>query len=354
MAAGSGALCVRDAHPALADSVGSFAAYWLVVETDGTTAYPSAFLSHASEDKTDFAEPLGRALADLGVKPWLDKWEIRPGDSLVQKLFDEGLGTVDAVVVVISASSAGKPWVREELDAAMVARITRTTKLIPVRLDHADVPAPLRHLVWINGDRSVQGAQDAAGQIADTLHGRDLRPAVADPPVYVATMAIPGLTAADTTLMVTLAEDAIASGSLLAISWRRVCAMAEAKGISGELLLDSLTVLRQHGYVEIQYVAGTPHRIELSSAGFDRCADMIVPDAEQARQTINLTLVNEPPTGIRVVDDLAEATNTPPLFVLEYLKHLEGQGYLGLSLTLGGFSRVYGISPALRRLVPES
>jgi len=30
-------------------------------------------LSHASEDKADFAEPLGRELASLGIRPWLDK-----------------------------------------------------------------------------------------------------------------------------------------------------------------------------------------------------------------------------------------------------------------------------------------
>jgi hypothetical protein len=46
--------------------------------------------------------------------------------------------------VVISASSAAKPWVREELDAAVVRRITGSVRLIPVRLDDAPIPAPLR------------------------------------------------------------------------------------------------------------------------------------------------------------------------------------------------------------------
>ena len=82
-----------------------------------------AFLSHASEDKEDFVEPLARELAEMGVAPWLDIWEIRPGDSLVRKLFEEGLDAVDAVIVVVSSSSAAKPWVREELDAAVVRRI---------------------------------------------------------------------------------------------------------------------------------------------------------------------------------------------------------------------------------------
>jgi hypothetical protein len=67
----------------------------------------------------------------MGVAPRLDIWEISPGDSLVKKPFEEGLDTVGVVIMVISASSAAKPWVREELDAAVVRRITGSVRLIP-------------------------------------------------------------------------------------------------------------------------------------------------------------------------------------------------------------------------------
>jgi hypothetical protein len=122
---------------------------------------PRVFLSHASEDKADFAEPFGRELASLGVRPWLDKWEIRPGDSLVTKLFDEGVAAVDAVIV--SRHSAGKRWVRAELDAAMVRKITEDTRLIPIRLDEADIPAPLKTLVWHNAARTETGYETPPG-----------------------------------------------------------------------------------------------------------------------------------------------------------------------------------------------
>src|SRR5258708_15285965 len=118
----------------------------------------------------------------MGVAPWLDIWEIRPGDSLVRKLFGEGLDTVGAVIVVVSESSASKPWVREELDAAVVRRITSSVRLIPVRLDGAPVPAPIQHLVWITADRTPEGIRSAASQITDALYARDRRPVVAPPP----------------------------------------------------------------------------------------------------------------------------------------------------------------------------
>ena len=170
-----------------------------------------AFLSHASEDKSGFVEPLARELAEMGVAPWLDIWEISPGDSLVKKLFEEGLDTVGAVIVVVSASSAAKPWVREELDAAVVRRITGSVRLIPVRLDDAPIPAPLQHLVWISADQTSEGIRSAAEQITDALYARDKRPAVAPPPAYTAAAPVPGLAQADSALLAILIEEALAA-----------------------------------------------------------------------------------------------------------------------------------------------
>jgi hypothetical protein len=182
---------------------------------DDAAPAPAAFLSHASEDKAGFVEPLGRELAALGIRPWLDKWEIRPGDSLVTKLFDEGLATVDAVIVVVSRHSAGKPWVRAELDAARVRQITENTWLIPVRPDSADMPAPLKMLLWHDAARTEAGVRQAARRIADTIHGLDPRPAVTPPPTYTSAVRVPGPTAADSALLAAVAEEAIAVSNLL-------------------------------------------------------------------------------------------------------------------------------------------
>jgi hypothetical protein len=190
-----------------------------------------AFLSHASEDKSGFVEPLARELAKMGVAPWLDIWEIRPGDSLVRKLFDEGLDTVDAVIVVVSASSAAKPWVREELDAAMVRRITGSMRLIPVRLDDAPIPSPLEHLVWINANRTPEGIRSAAEEITDALYGRDKRPAVAPPPAYTAAAPVHGLAQADSALLAILIEQALAAEHL-GVHWPAARTKAEERGMT--------------------------------------------------------------------------------------------------------------------------
>ena len=43
------------------------------------------FISHASEDKADFVEPLVEALQAAGFEVWYDKYELTLGDSLLQK-----------------------------------------------------------------------------------------------------------------------------------------------------------------------------------------------------------------------------------------------------------------------------
>ncbi len=51
---------------------------------------PKVFVSHASEDKDRFVTKFATKLREKGVDAWLDKWEMLPGDSLVDKFFEEG------------------------------------------------------------------------------------------------------------------------------------------------------------------------------------------------------------------------------------------------------------------------
>ena len=52
---------------------------------------PKVFISHASEDKQRFVVDFAQRLRANGVDAWLDQWEMKPGDSLVDKIFEEGL-----------------------------------------------------------------------------------------------------------------------------------------------------------------------------------------------------------------------------------------------------------------------
>lgn len=110
---------------------------------------PKVFVSHASEDKERFVVDFATKLRSKGIDAWLDKWEILPGDSLIDKLFEEGIKNAQAVIIVVSSFSVNKPWVREELNAAMVRKINGGSKLIPVVIDDCDVPEALQSALWV-------------------------------------------------------------------------------------------------------------------------------------------------------------------------------------------------------------
>src|SRR2546428_3461464 len=105
---------------------------------------PKVFVCHAGEDN-DFATYLGKGLRESGLDAFVDDWEILPGDKLIDKIFREGIPQASAFIIVLSKKSVDKPWVKEELDAALVLRIEKRMKrIIPIRIDDVEVPVPLK------------------------------------------------------------------------------------------------------------------------------------------------------------------------------------------------------------------
>lgn len=82
---------------------------------------PQVFISHASDDKERFVINFALKLRQNGVDAWLDEWEIRPGDSPVDKIF-EGIKNADTIIIVLSQASIVKPWVKEELNASTIKK----------------------------------------------------------------------------------------------------------------------------------------------------------------------------------------------------------------------------------------
>ena len=46
---------------------------------------PKVFISHASEGKARFVTAFATKLRENGVDAWLDRWEMLPGHSIVDK-----------------------------------------------------------------------------------------------------------------------------------------------------------------------------------------------------------------------------------------------------------------------------
>src|SRR5688572_13037977 len=92
------------------------------------------FLSHSSQDKP-FAERLAVDLVMRGIQVWYSEWEMKIGDSLVQKI-SNGIDSSGWLLVVLSKSSIQSEWVRRELNAGLILELERRSVFVlPARID---------------------------------------------------------------------------------------------------------------------------------------------------------------------------------------------------------------------------
>jgi hypothetical protein len=220
-----------------------------------TSESPRVFVSHASEDKP-FVLEFARLLREAGIDAWVDAWELQPGDSLVQRIFDEGIKNAAAFVVVLSKASAAKRWVREELDAGVIKHIEEGTRLIPVRLDDAPVPEALRSKVWINAEAS--DPISAASRVADAVYGaKPDKPPLGPRPAYVQRAAanLGTGSATDDAVLSALCNAAFEQQEL-APRLEDVLSSLHGAGYSDEILSESFAFLNQRGWIQAKSVRG--------------------------------------------------------------------------------------------------
>lgn len=312
---------------------------------------PRVFISHASEDKDRFVVDFARRLRENGVDAWLDQWEMKPGDSLVDKIFEEGLKQARAVIVVLSKVSVLKPWVREELNASMVNRISRGTKLIPVVIDECDVPESLRSTVWQRVD-DVKDYGESLQRILSAIFDVSDKPSIGKAPARFvgAEPLIPGLSRVDDLALRVIARLVVDEDSGI-VEWDRLRTEASLREVPQQELLDSLEILEQHYLLKIGRVIGAPlSHLVLTDFGFQQYAEAYVDDYQDVVNQIAALLVNE---NVRQNDILAGRVKKPVSFVDFVLNLMEGNNHIKVSKSIGGQSHVWEVSASLRRALQQ-
>ena len=112
------------------------------------------FLSYNSEDVLA-VERLAITLEDTaGLRPWLDKWQLIPGEPWQREL-ERGLSASRTCVAFVGRNGRG-PWQTREVDAALSAQVEddRDFRVIPVLLPDAPAAAPdlplfLQEHTWV-------------------------------------------------------------------------------------------------------------------------------------------------------------------------------------------------------------
>ena len=312
---------------------------------------PKAFVSHSSADKERFVLGFARRLMAQSINAWVDKWEMKPGDSLVKKIWDEVIAEADAFIVVLSRDSVASKWVREELDAAVIKRISDSTRIIPVVIDNCDIPLSLKPTVYVS-IRDVTSYDAELSRIVSTIYGSNDKPAIGLPPGYVSVLVdrMPGLGRLDTYLLKTGCERAIEGNTLLGAPGLLVDA-ALALDVGEDEARESMHVLEHLGYLKLSHEAGGGILLfSITHVGFESYAQSYIEDYALKQRLIMAELLNSTPgSSYEIVTRLA----LPRLLVEHVLSSLASQGYLTLYQAMGGGALISNVSPALRRLLTE-
>jgi hypothetical protein len=131
------------------------------------------FIAHSSLDK-DFVDELAANLKHNGIQVWYDKWDMKVGDSLREKI-SEGIENSDFMIVVLSANSIKSPWVKDELNAGLAKALeSQSTFILPILLDGdvKSIPLFLRDKLFADFTLSYdRGFSQLVGAILDKSIG---------------------------------------------------------------------------------------------------------------------------------------------------------------------------------------
>lgn len=314
---------------------------------------PKAFISHASEDKERFVLPFATRLRASGVDAWVDKWEISLGDSIVERIFDEGLAQADAFIIVVSPFSIDKPWVREELNQAVVRNIENATRLIPVILEGAVVPEPLRTKVWIRIE-SLNAYNREFDEIVSAILGTRHKPPIGEPPRHLAEPlpSPPGLSAADTRVLRMLVE-MVLEDECEVINTPKLIARLAPDGLAQETIIDAAQILRDKHFVEILGHANTPGTVlQVRSPAFRWYVAAVRGGGADLMRRVGLSILND---GLEHGAAIASALGESEVLVFWALEEWRLRGAIKTVSSKHSEAKsnrtvhVFHVSPILRR-----
>lgn len=98
------------------------------------------FLCHASADKP-FVRHVRNDIAKAGHRPWIDEFEIKVGESIVQKI-SEASEAADCIILFLSKASLESEWVRREWQSALSRNLAGYGgRILPVLIEDHALPA---------------------------------------------------------------------------------------------------------------------------------------------------------------------------------------------------------------------
>ena len=302
----------------------------------GQAAAPArrTFISHASDDKDRFVLKFAERLRSDGVNAFVDKWEINPGDRLIDKLFTVGMRESVTLVAVISKYSVNKPWVQEELETAMWRRVQEgSMRIIPVLID--DVRPPEFLLSTLRVDiKDTDNYDKEYDVILRTIRGVSERPPLGDPPAYSQQPPrVADLDNVETAALRLVYEYAIREVTEYVQPAAHLEEAAGAAGLTDEGLLDGCAGLEAREYLYPEIVSDDDPLYETTAKGFVAYGEAFVPDFVEKIRAAGAAIVNEQRMD---PESIAEGTGLEAGFAAQCIRLFASNGDVEMIDALNG------------------
>jgi hypothetical protein len=114
------------------------------------------FISYNHADK-QLAQKIAGDLQEEGLSVWWDEWEIKVGDSIIQKI-SNGITTSAHLIVLLSPHSTCSAWVQREINSVLMKQLSeeKGITILPVLLADCEIPILLRDIRWADFRKSYK------------------------------------------------------------------------------------------------------------------------------------------------------------------------------------------------------
>jgi hypothetical protein len=123
----------------------------LVIKAKEAEGKFDIFLSHNSKDKAA-VEKIAKRLKAVGLRPWLDEWNLAGGDTLEDAL-EHAIKTIPCAALCFGPADVSD-WHILEIRAYVAAWAKKKARMIPVILPGVDAPPELplfvRQTLWVD------------------------------------------------------------------------------------------------------------------------------------------------------------------------------------------------------------
>jgi hypothetical protein len=102
------------------------------------------FIAYSDKDET-FVDRLAAQLAFRRRHVWVDRWELKVGDSILNRI-QEALTEAPGLIIVFSKSSVRSAWCQKELSSGLMRELEeKRVVVLPALLENCEIPSPLRN-----------------------------------------------------------------------------------------------------------------------------------------------------------------------------------------------------------------